>query len=227
MESRKTILGIVLDRMRRNPLLADVPFETVVDYAVDFMRIEGFPALFKAKEVHLDIKDFRALLPFDCSEVKAVRLSEGAKPRFRYAGETFNREKDGGRFDLTYKVQGSVIYTSIENGGIDVAYSAIETDDSGFPLIPDDTHFIKALEDYIKVQHFTILFELGKLQLPVLQHAEQEYCWSVASLESKMHHISVDEAESIGNQWRQILINDKAHIFDYKDLGKRKEFNIV
>ncbi len=60
MESRKTILGIVLDRMRRNPLLADVPFETVVDYAVDFMRIEGFPALFKAKEVHLDIKDFRA-----------------------------------------------------------------------------------------------------------------------------------------------------------------------
>ena len=227
MEKRSIILNIVLDKLRRNPLLSDIPFETVVDYAVEFMQIEGFPGMLDKKESIIEIKDNRGLLPDDCVEVLAVRLNSFKKPRFRHQTETFDQHGESTSRDFTYRINGSAIYTSLESGEIEIAYSAFETDPNGFPLIPDDQKFIRALEAYIKVQHYTILFDLGKLQPAVLEKAEQDYCWAVGACEAEFHRVSMDKAESFGNQWRQILINDKAHRFDYADLGKRKEFRIV
>jgi hypothetical protein len=55
-----------------------------------------------------------------------------------------------GSKDLTYKIQGNFIYTSFEEGEIEVSYQAIATDEQGFPLIPDNSSFTRALELYIK-----------------------------------------------------------------------------
>ena len=52
--------------------------------------------------------------------------------------------------DLTYKIQGRVIYTSIKEGTIEIAYRAIAVDDEGYPLVPDKSSFSRALELYIK-----------------------------------------------------------------------------
>jgi hypothetical protein len=52
-------------------------------------------------------------------------------------------------------------------------------DEDGFPLIPDNQSFKKALEYYIKREYFTILFDIGVITAPVLTNAEQRYAWYV------------------------------------------------
>jgi hypothetical protein len=65
--------------------------------------------------------------------------------------------------ELTYKIQGMVIYTSMKEGTIEIAYRAIAVDKDGYPLIPDKSTFTNALELYIKKKCFTIWFDLGKI----------------------------------------------------------------
>lgn len=225
-------INILLDRIRRNPLLSDIPFETVVDYVVDFMEIEGFPALFNEKVATIKIKDYRALLPIDCNEIKTVRgflpAEFGNKPiGYRESTDSFYKSPNK-RFknDFTYKISGSIIYTSIESGDLEVVYDAFKTDINGFPMIPDNRKFFIALESYIKMKHFEMLFEQGKLQPAVMERADREYAWAVGACESEFHKIAYDRAESLGNQWRQILINTREHTTGYANLGVAKDFKI-
>jgi hypothetical protein len=68
----------------------------------------------------------------------------------------------------TYKIQGSCLFTSIKDGEVEIAYIGIKTDDEGYPMILDNSSYLRALELYIKKQWFTILFDMGKIQGPVL-----------------------------------------------------------
>jgi hypothetical protein len=51
------------------------------------------------------------------------------------------------------------MFTSFTNGKVKVSYKAIPVDENGFPLIPDNPTYLSALEQFIKVQVFTILFD--------------------------------------------------------------------
>ena len=232
MKDNPIVINIILDKLRRSPLLSDLSFETVVDYTVEFMEIEGFPAFFEEKTATLTVSNYKAELPIDFSEIIAVRgnltnSSNDRKISYRKATDLFMLSKNkGSQNDYTYKIQGKMIYTSLENGDIDIVYSAFKTDPFGFPMIPENSKFFVALMDYIKVKHFTNLFEQGKLDPRILDHAEREYCWSVGACESEFHKLSYDEAESLGNQWRQVIINTNEHLNGYLNIGIKKDLKI-
>ena len=65
----------------------------------------------------------------------------------------------------TFVIQGGYIYTSMPEGIIYMAYRAIAADNDGYPVIPDNSDFTRALMAYIKIQHYTIMFDLGRLCL--------------------------------------------------------------
>ena len=100
-----------------------------------------------------------------------------------------------GRLSLTiYRVYiiFGIIYTSIKEGTIEIAYQAIILDEEGLPVIPDNSKFIRALEAYIKKQWFTILFDTGTIQGPILQNVQQEYAWAVGACETEYQKMISD-----------------------------------
>ena len=232
MKVNKTTLNIILDRIRRNSLLSDIPFETVVDYAIDFMVLEGFPSFFVEKVAQVPIKQYKGLLPLDCADVKAVRgflgHGEHEKPlSFREATDVFmNSSNKRYSNDFTYRINGNVITSSMEECTLEIVYSAFEKDINGFPMIPDNRKFFLALEAYIKMKHYEHLFEEGKLHPSIMERVDREYYWAVGSCDSEFHKLSYDRAESIGNQWRQILINTNEHLTGYANLGIKKDLKI-
>lgn len=130
---------------------------------------------------------------------------------FTYATDTFHTSDIKPHINLTYKIQGNIIYTSIKEGEIELSYRAMPIDEEGYPLIPDNSKFSRALEAYIKKQWFTILFDMGKLQSGILQNAQQEYAWAVGACESDSHGFTMDKAEIFFKSWRSLLINTKRH----------------
>lgn len=205
-----TNIKLIMDRLQRHPLMSDINFETVVDYAVEFIKIVGTPPSFLDKTELLEVKDYRAELPCDFYEVIQVRTAhpEGNahEHTFRHTSDSFHMSPKKPKWsDLTYKIQGTCIITSIEKGMIEIAYKAMPVDDEGYPLIPDNSSFSRALELYIKLQWFTIQFDLGKISAQVLSNTQQQYAWAVGQAQTDLIRPSLDQMEVITNMWNKLL----------------------
>ena len=215
-----------MDRLTRNPLMQDLTLETVIDYAIDFMRIVGIPKTFIDKVEPISIENYRGELPCDLYKIIQIRpipvnlneiegsdnpqeqsqvLIDPRKPALRYSTDSFHISPLRRGSDLTYKRQGNCIITSFEKGAVEVAYQALPIDDNGYPLIPDDSTYTRALELYIKVQYYTIQYENGKITIQVLNKTEQNYAWAVGQAQSHMIMPSLDQMESISNLWGRLL----------------------
>lgn len=215
-------IKVVLDRILRHPLMQDLSLETAVDYTIDFMRIVGMPRMFTEKVVRITIDKYRALLPCDYYQTIQVRIPGGHA--LVYSTDSFHMNNKGN--SSTYKIQGNIIYTSIESGELELAYLAISTDADGYPLLPDNSSFTRALELYIKKQWFTILFDLGKITSAVLQNTQQEYAWAVGDCQSEFNRMSIDQMEAFSNSWRTMILRDHQHSSGFIGDGTRQTLNI-
>ena len=212
----------ILDSRLRHPLMQDLSLETAVDYTIDFMRIVGMPRMFTEKVVRITIDKYRALLPCDYYQTIQVRIPGGHA--LVYSTDSFHMSNKGN--SSTYKIQGNIIYTSIESGELELAYLAISTDADGYPLLPDNSSFTRALELYIKKQWFTILFDLGKITSAVLQNTQQEYAWAVGDCQSEFNRMSIDQMEAFSNSWRTMILRDHQHSSGFIGDGSRQTLNI-
>lgn len=204
-----------MDKLTRHPLLQDISFETVVDYAVDFIRIVGTPPSFIEKTIDIDIKEYRGVLPCDFYQVIQVRdmnHPNDSHPAFRHTTDSFHmsnhREeeyKHDNHRELTYKIQGGMIITSVPKGKVEMAYMAMPIDKEGYPLIPDNSSYSRALELYIKLQWFTILFDTGKISAQVLSNTQQQYAWAVGQAQTDLIRPTIDQMESITAAWNKLL----------------------
>ena len=215
-------IKVVLDRILRHPLMQDLSLETAVDYTIDFMRIVGMPRMFTEKVVRITIDKYRALLPCDYYQTIQVRIPGGHA--LVYSTDSFHMSNKGN--SSTYKIQGNIIYTSIESGELELAYLAISTDEDGYPLLPDNSSFTRALELYIKKQWFTILFDVGKISSAVLQNTQQEYAWAVGDCQSEFNRMSIDQMEAFSNSWRTMILRDHQHSSGFIGDGSRQTLNI-
>ena len=192
----------VLSRCTRHPLMKDLTLEAGIQYALDFIRINGLPDLFENKEVIVPINCYRGTLPCDLVAVNQVMWIYGD--------------------ELTFTTRNFIIYTSLKEGEVKVNYQAIPVDEDGYPLLIDNSVYLRALEAYIKKQVFTILFDTGKIQAAVLQNAQQEYAWAAGQLNSEFSIPSTSEMESIMRSWTTLI--QRVTDFDrgFKRLGDRE-----
>ena len=198
-------LKTVLDKVMIHPLLVDLSFETAVLYTLEFLRIVGVTRIFEDRFKTLEVKDYRAVLPCDLLDIIQVKEHCSAYA-LRATTDTFYQDDRGpAPYEYTFKVQGDILYTNMKEGALDIAYKAIVTDEEGYPMIPDDSTFIRALEQYIKKQWFTILFDMGRIQPAVLQNAQQEYAFYVAQAQNKLVMPTLSEMESLSNMWTSLL----------------------
>lgn len=230
MAEQQQSIKVILDKIMRHPLLQDLSIETVVDYSIDFMRIVGTPQMFENKVEKIIVENYRAPLPCDYYQTIQLRLLDNSMNylgSFRYTTDSFHMSNIKPDYsDYTYKIQGNIIHTSIPNGVVELSYQAINTDGDGYPLIPDNSVFTRALEAYIKKQHFTILFDLGKINNQVLQQALQDYSWAVGSAESEFNRMSLDKAESFYNSWKTLIIRPSEHRSGFLHDGTQEKLKL-
>ena len=165
-------------------------------------------------------------------QVRTYNEGEHCPKVFRYASDSFHYSpkkepnKDLDTWDLTYKLQNNAIYTSLKEGVVEVAYHAIKVDKEGYPMIPENSSFIQALELYIKKKVFTILFDQGKISPAVLQNTQQEYAWYVGQAQRDLTMPTIDQMESISNMWTQLLQRNNEHSKGMKPLGRREYIRV-
>ena len=217
----------ILDNILDHPMLRDVSFERAVNHTVHFMRIVGAPPIFNEETAIVDIEDYRGILPCNLENIIQVRTYQTCGHTheiFRYTTDSFHMSEDKhGSFDYTYRVQGNVIFTSMKEGKIEIAYRAFAVDSEGYPLIPDDSSFIRALELYIKKHYFTTLFDLGKLQPQIYTQVCQDYAFAVGQAQSSLIKPSIDQMESFSNMINTLFARTNDHRQGFINTGTKEK----
>lgn len=221
----------VLDDILDHPMLKDVSFERAVNYTVHFMRIMGCPRMFEERTALVEIENYRGLLPCDFNDIIQVRTHSSCDRKnygvFRHTTDSFHMsDNKQDSFDLTYKIQGNIIFTSIKEGIIEIAYNAFAVDSDGYPLIPDNSSFIRALELYIKKQHFTVLFDTGKINNAILNQTLQDYAFAVGQAQSDLVRPTIDQMESLTNSLNTLITRVSEHRSGFVNNGTQEKIRL-
>lgn len=221
----------ILDNILDHPMLRDVSFERAVNYTVHFMRIVGSPIMFEEKTSLVKIENYRGLIPCDFNDIIQVRTYSSCNREnygvFRHTTDSFHMsDNKQDSFDLTYKIQGNVIFTSIKEGTIEIAYNSFAVDSDGYPLIPDNSSFINALELYIKKKRFNILFDEGKINQVVWNQVCQDYAWAVGQAQSDLIRPTIDQMQSITNSLNTLVTRVSEHNNGFINNGTQEKIRL-
>jgi hypothetical protein len=225
----------MLSRLFSNPLMEGITESDVARYIAEALNLIGAPLAYEDRVQEIKVKNYRADLPCELLYIQQTRKvnSSGKLEPMRYASDTFHSAyhqigspdftQHSANYDWTYSLNNGVIYTNFKEGTIQQSYKAIVTDKEGLPMIPDDVKFEKAIENYIKLQWYTILWELGKISDKVFNKVEQEYSWYVGAANTRAQLQTIDEAETFRGAVTKLLDNSTAARDFFQSHG-RQEF---
>lgn len=217
----KTINDIIF-RVYRNPILQNIKKSDIVTYVKEVMGLLDVPAAMEEKRIILNIINYRVVTPSDLHIIKAVsalnynsrevRLHHSSDDRILHQHE----RRDPQPSTITYKYVPGYIYTDFESGDIEVIYTAFSTDQDGFPLIPNEPSLLAAIENYIKVQYFTVLADMGMVSEQALHRAETQYAWYIGQAANKFTTPTPEETESLFNAIARLIPDRQAIDTNFK-----------
>lgn len=223
----------LIDRLKRNNIMADLNYEEVVVHVTDFFAILNSPKLLQSfkTDQDIEIKDYQGRVP--CNFVQEVQLrmrhhnNDKAYIPMRTATDTFHPVTKQDKYvegpsDLTYVINDGVITTSFKNGHVEMSYKGIVVDENDVPMIPENYAIMRALIEYIKVQYYTILVENMRMPYQVLQMAEQRYAWAIGRASSQLHQMTLDEAENFTDIVNRLIPDLKQHDKYFASLGSKE-----
>ena len=198
-------------------IVDDITEDDVITYTIELIGIVGIPPLFQHKVEDLEIVKYRAKLPCDFVEEEAVKCCNDIS--FNASTDMF-RVEESKTFVPTYKIQGDYIVTSLESGYIRLAYTAIKTDDSGYPMIIDDQAFIRALVSYIVYKRVFTNYINGRLPNEnIMERVERDYEFNIAQATQKLTQPTIDEFNNISRMMNTFIFRNSARKTGFKNLG--------
>ena len=202
-----TRMDLAVSNVLRHKALQDVDLESAVHYATEFIDIFSSPEFYEHKNAVVQVHKYRATLPCDFIGIyqvmdnrtnKCLRSTTG---NFLPEYKKYSIPQVLGSSEETFRIQNSILITSICEGELTISYKALPIDEEGFPMIYDNPLYLKTLELYIKVEVFTDKADLQEIPEQVLKRAQQDYYTSAKSLEQMLNTPSESEMESIMRQW--------------------------
>ena len=210
-----------MDDILDHPMMQDLSFERAINYAVEFIKIVGMPTAFEHTTETKQVENYAVFVPEDCYQILAIKKKGGEEVILNTSTSVFGSSKSNSA-SPSYVIRGNVIQTSFEEGELEISYLALPVDSEGYPTIPEIASYIRALELYIKKKWFTILFDLGKLNVSIYNNIKQEYAFAVGQAQSELIKPSLDEMEAFTNMWNSLLPRHSAHKLGYSTLGSKE-----
>lgn len=215
-------VSYIIERIYRdNGFDLEIKYDEVIEWVWDVISLIGAPQSLIDKITDgstgmpdpISITNYRGELPTDLHTVVLARDYDTKMPMLckgssylRDTGQLFVKESQ-----YTYTLNDSYIFTSFEEGDVELHYKAFPTDALGIPMIPDDIKFIMATQAYISERIASRLWMMDKLSRDKYEHINSERLWYIGAAQSKAQIPSIDEMESIKNRFLRLKIQTDLH----------------
>ncbi len=114
--------------------------------------------------------------------------------------------------DYNFYISDGFINTSLESGDLCIVYLGIPVDDEGYPLVPDDVYFDKALKAYCTFMLDRIQFRRGLIPDKVYQESKTEWLWYVGAAKGSANMPSTAQMDRLMKVWVRLI--PKPHEFN-------------
>lgn len=197
-------------------IVEDITEDDVITDTIELIGVVGIPQLFERKVDILEVKKYRALLPCDFVDLIALK---SCNTRLNPSTDDFNVE-DSHTNVPTYRIDGDVIKFSQECGYVKIAYTAVKTDDDGYPMIVNDQTFIRALVSYIIYKRVYTNYINGRLpNESIMERVERNYEFNIAQASQRLRMPDKEEFDNIARMMNSFIFRRNARYSDYKNLG--------
>ena len=111
------------------------------------------------------------------------------------------------------------IITSFESGCILLAFRGIKVDHEGFPMVPDNISYKKAIKSYITMMIDRIAWRKGASPENLYRDSQRDWEWYVKQARGSANMPNLDMMDNIRLQWLKLRPSQTAHRTFYTDLG--------
>lgn len=183
------------------------------------IAVDGYPAYYRSNSFH-------HLLDGKCCGLDA--LSGGLADEFTTVAGTFSpqagelAQPTSDNTMITFDINDSYITFNVEKGKACIAYRAFPVDSDGFPLIPDDTKYKRAVQSYLIYKVDYRLWRQGFIEEKVFRQSENDWLWAVGSATSHMKMPSVEQMELLKNSLTTLIPKFHSYQTFFKDLATQK-----
>lgn len=118
-----------------------------------------------------------------------------------------------------YYTNDAYIVTSFESGTITVSFTGTKLDDDGFPMIPDEVTYLKAIKSYCQTMLDRREWRRQRLPEAVYRDSQRDWEWYVRSARGKAQMPNIDKMESLKNQWVRLKPNQNSYSRFFSDLN--------
>ena len=203
-------------------IVEDLTEDDVILDTIELLGIVGIPKLFEHKVEILEVKKYRAVLPCDFVELIGITICGGPLNASTYK---FDIEESNTSVP-TYRIDGNIIKLSQEKGFVKIAYTAIKTDDDGYPMIINNQSFIRALISYIIYKRVYSHYINGRLPNEnIMERVERNYEFNIAQASNQLKMPTQDEFDNIARMFNSFIFRRTARQTGYKNLGDETRFN--
>jgi hypothetical protein len=247
MHAGKTVsYKAILDKVIRDfGFNYDIQEEEGVEWLAEFMAHTNVGVTMEEKIEYIQICDGRGDLPFDLYKIgqtahiegvdtiEEAQCGEGKMYPMRWKTDYFHKRYHHDTRDYTtegretYTVGQGYIFPSFDKGFVAMSYSAIPTDDCGYPTIPAEQEWLEAGAHYIAHRISRKLWIRGELSSEKMQFIERDKEWYFAqAVNHAKQWNGVDEAETVKNSVVRTIPDLQAHssFFANMQLPEQRKF---
>lgn len=121
-----------------------------------------------------------------------------------------------------YYVNDNFIVTSFASGCLLLAFRGIKIDDEGFPMVPDNISYKKALKSYITMMLDRVGWRKGSVPENLYRDSQRDWEWYVKQARGSANMPNLDMMDNIRLQWLKLKPSQSAHGTFYTDLGNQE-----
>lgn len=147
-----------------------------------------------------------------------------------FGGTDYTSVTNFNNIDMSYTINNHFIFTTFETGQLEMAYKAFPVDDRGFPLIPDNTKYRLALQNYVcaKIAHQEWIKDPNSSGKKAIYNSfDAEASWYMGAAQTNAVMPDLSTMESIKNNWMRSIIKIDQFDTGFKYMNKAERRRIV
>ena len=225
----KGVQYIIEKVFRGTGLVEGIDIHDCIEWVAECLELIGRKQSFTTKVECITIENGRGDLPCDIHLINQSRVqTSNGYAAMRAATDSFHMHckgspNMGATCSVNYSVSDNCIFPNFDTGVVEMSYEAIATDKNGWPVIPDDIKFVKAVEYYIREKVDYKLWRSDKISTQVYEKTVQEQVWYLGAAQTRGVIQGVDQLENIKNNWLRMIPKINQHEEFFATLGNPEQ----
>lgn len=227
----KSIKSIIAGLYRDLGTNTEINEQDVVEWVAESLSMIGSYAQLEEISTVLNVVNHRVELP--CSLVYVKDLTHNGRPlswSSKSAANNYNcpecNQLPTCCTDYNFYIQDGILNTSLTEGDLCLVYVGVPVDEEGYPLVPDDVYFDKALKAYVTYMFDKIQFRKGLLPDAVYKESKQDWLFYVNSARGSANMPDTAKLDKLQKIWVRLI--PKPHEFNtgFRNLENHERRNL-